>query len=79
MQTITIDETLTASTNTARARFDRWKKLGTISSTAKYEEVVNIGVDSSFIQFKVELRGPVAEMEIGELVVNTRPSINAKR
>ncbi len=79
VQTITIDETLTASTNTARARFDRWKKLGTISSTAKYEEVVNIGVDSSFIQFKVELRGPVAEMEIGELVVNTRPSINAKR
>ena len=79
LQTITIDETLTASTNAARARFDRWKKLGTISSTTKYEEFLPIGIDSSFIQFKVELRGPSAEMEIQDLIVNYKPNIHNER
>lgn len=79
VQTITIDETLTASTNSARARFDRWKKLGVISSTSKYEDNVNVGIDSSFIQFKVEMRGPVSEMEISDLIVNSKPSIVNKK
>lgn len=77
-QTITIDETLTASTNVAQARFDRWKKLGTISS-AKYEDVLNVGIDSNFIQFKIELRGPAVEMSITDLILNSNTSINTTK
>ena len=75
LQTITIDETVTTSSGTATARFDRWKKLGTISSTSVYEQFVNVGIDSSFIQFKVEMRGSAREMEIAELIVTSKPSI----
>jgi len=75
LQTITIDETVVSSTAAARARFDRWKKLGTISSTSVYEQMMNIGIDSSFIQFKVEMRGPIRQLEISELIVSSKPSI----
>jgi len=79
LQTITIDETLTASTNEARARFDRWKKLGTISNASKYEDVVNTGITSSFIQYKVEMRGPASEMQISDLVSVSEPSVFKKK
>lgn len=78
-QTITVDETLTASTNVARARFDRWKKVGVISSSTKYEDNVNIGIDSSYVQFKVEMRGPAAEMQISHLFVNSHPQTLNKK
>lgn len=78
-QTITIDETLNASTNVSIVAFQRWKKLGVISSTTAYEEPLNIGIDSSFIQLKVEMRGPAAEMEVDSLIVNTNPNLHLKK
>ncbi len=79
LQQITIDETLTTSLNEGRARFDRWKKLGVISNTTKYEDNVSIGIDSSFIQFKVELRGPAAEIELSDLTVNRNTNLENKK
>jgi len=79
LQTITIDETLTASTATATARFERWEKVGTISSTTKYEDVVSIGVKGSFVQFKIELRGPYRELELESLIVNYKPDVYAEK
>lgn len=79
IQTITIDETVTTASSTSTARFERWKKLGTITSTSVYEQFVNTGIDSSFIQFKVELRGLANEMEFTEMIANHEPSINIKR
>lgn len=75
LQTITIDETMTVSSTAARARFDRWKKLGVISTASKDADCLPVGIDSSFIQFKVELRGPSAEMEVSDIVLNSKPSI----
>lgn len=70
LQTITIDETLKTGSSTAIIRFDRWRKLGVISTTSKYEDNVNIGLDSSFIQFKVELRGQASDVELSDMIAN---------
>src|SRR3990172_8746820 len=67
LQTVTIDESVTTTTGDSVGTFQRWKKLGTITSTSVYEQFMNTGIDSSFIQFKVELRGPNRELEIAEL------------
>ncbi len=78
LQTITIDEVTTVSATAAFARFDRWKKLGVISSTTNYENVLNVGIQSSFIQFKVEMRGPWKELEIEELIATFNTNIVAE-
>lgn len=79
LQTITIDETASAGSGTAGGRFDRWKKLGAITSTSVYEANVNIGIDSSFIQFKVEMRGPARQLEISDMIINSEPSVYIKK
>ena len=79
LQTITIDETVSSASGTAYVRFDRWKKLGVINNTSKYVAPLNIGIQSSFIQFKVELRGPASDFEISNLVVNPDPLTISKR
>lgn len=76
LQTITIDETTAVSSGTANARFERWKKLGEITSLDKDYKKINIGIDSSFIQFKIELRGVPHEVEIKDLVITSKPSTN---
>jgi len=79
LQTITIDETMTTGSSTSTARFEKWKKLGTISNTNIYDKSMNIGIDSPFLQLKGELRGPASEMEINELIVNSEASIKIKK
>ena len=79
VQTITIDETLNAVVTVSEVRFDRWKKLGTISSTSVYEHSLNIGINSSYIQFKVEMRGPALEMEINDMIVNSKPQVYSQK
>lgn len=76
LQTITVDETVKTGSSTALARFDRWKKIGTVTSMSIYEQGVNVGIDSSFIQFKVELRGVPVEVEVSDLIVTSKPSLN---
>ena len=75
LQTITIDETVTTGSSTSLARFERWKKLGTISNTDVYEFPLNIGIKGSFFQLKCELRGPASEVEISDFIVNSKPDI----
>lgn len=75
VQTITIDETVTTGSSTSVAIFDRWKKIGTITATDRYHQKLNVGIDSSYIQFKVEMRGIPRELEIQELVVTSKPSL----
>lgn len=76
LQTFTIDETTpTSSSNTFLVRFDRWKKVGTISSTTVQEQFMNIGIDSSFIQFKIELRGPSRELQISDMIIKSKESL----
>ena len=79
VQTITIDETVTTGSSTSIARFDRWKKIGVISTTTEYEKSVNIGVEASFIQFKVEPRGISSEIELNDLIVNSNGNVHNKR
>lgn len=78
-QTFTIDETLpnSSSTNISLARIERWKKLGVMDSSTKYEDKVNVGVSGSFIQFKVEMRGPFRELEIESMVLTSKSHTNA--
>lgn len=76
LQTVTIDETVTTASSTSFAIFDRWKKIGTITSTTTSHQKLNIGIDSSFIQFKVELRGVPNELEIQDLTVVSNPSLS---
>ncbi len=82
LQTITIEASIDAlgiGSGSAYARFDRWKKLGSITSLLIYEANLNIGIPSSFIQFKVELRGPFREMDVSDLIINSNPSIYIKK
>jgi len=79
LQTITIDEAVATGSSTSAAQFERWKKLGVISNTSKYEESLNIGISSSFIQLKIEIRGPASEQEISDLIVNSEPLIYNKK
>lgn len=79
LQTITIDETVKTGTTTSAARFDRWKKIGVISNTSKYEDCLPIGIDSSFIQLKVEMRGVSSEIELSDMILNHEPNIINKK
>lgn len=75
VQTITIDETVTTNSSTSTAKFDRWKKLGVISTTTKYEESIPIGIDSSFLQIKAEFRGIASEMEFNDFIISHTPNL----
>lgn len=79
LQTFTIDETVTNTSGVSLARFDRWKKLGIINDTSKYAVPQNIGITSSFIQFKVELRGPATDFDVKSLIINPEKQQKAKK
>lgn len=79
VQTITIDETVTTGSSTSIARFERWKKCGIINNTTKYEDVVSIPINSSFIQYKIEPRGLASEIELSELVSNFNSNVSNKK
>lgn len=79
VQTITIDETVLVGSGTSHAQFDRWKKLGTITSSDDIVKGLNIGLDTPFIMFKIELRGWATEVEVQELLVTSKPSINLEQ
>ena len=79
LQTITIDETVTGTSGGSLCRFDRWKKLGVINDTSKYTVPLNIGITSSFVQFKVELRGPATDFDIKSLIINKETQTKSKK
>jgi hypothetical protein len=79
LQTITIDETVTAGSSTSYARFDRWKKCGVIDDNTKYAVPLNIGITSSFIQLKVELRGPATDFNIKSLIAYTKKQVGSQK
>lgn len=76
LQTVTIDEVANNNSGLARCRFDRWKKLGVINDSSKYAVALKIGITSTFIQFKLELRGLPADFDVKSLVIN--PVIQTK-
>lgn len=65
--TITIDETITGATGTALVRFQRWKKLSSITDTTTEKKIMTLAKRSRWTQFKVELRGGLSSPEIEEL------------
>ena len=79
LQTMTIDETVTGVSGGSLCRFDRWKKLGVINDTSKYTVPLNIGISSSFIQFKIELRGPATDFDIKSLIINPETQTKHKK
>ena len=78
-QTITIEDTMTTSSGSSVAYFERWKKVGTISNADRYEGNVSVGIESSFIQLKVVIEGLASEMELSEMILNSDPSIKVKK
>ena len=79
VQTITIDETMTTASGSSVANFERWKKLGTISNTEKYEDSLSVGIKSSFVQLKVMLAGLASEMQLSEMLLVSEPDTKAKK
>lgn len=79
LQTITIDETVLKTSGTSKATFDRWKKIGVIDSNTKYFAPLNIGIQSSFIQFKIELRGPATDYNIKQVTNLFKPQTIKKK
>ena len=77
IQTITIDETLANGSGGSLCRFDRWKKLGVIDSATKYFVPTNIGISSSFVQFKIEMRGPANDFDIKSLTVSSKKQVKS--
>jgi hypothetical protein len=79
LQTITIDETVASDSLTSLCRFERWKKLGVIDNITKYVVPLNVPITSSFIHFKLELRGPAKDFDIKSLTVSsTKQTISKK-
>ena len=79
LQTITIDETVTVIAGTSYARFDRWKKLGVINDTSKYAVPLNTGITSTFVQFKVELRGTENSFNIQSLIAYFKEQTKSRK
>lgn len=79
LQTITIDETNNAAATTSYARFDRWKKLGIIDSLTKYSVPLNVGITSSFVQFKIEVRGQANDFNIQSLILYLKTQVTTKK
>jgi len=77
LQTITVDEAVNSGSGTSIAVFERWKKLGSIDANSdKQQGKLNIGIDSSFMQFKVELRGRAINMSFADMLIISKPSTN---
>lgn len=52
--TVTLDETHTGvTTNQAKVRFQKWKKIGTTSDTTELYKECSVGATSTWIQFKI--------------------------
>lgn len=79
LQTITIDETVATGSSTSIGRFERWKKCGVLTNTSKYEDVLNISLNGSFVQLKVELRGLANEQELSEMILNFNSNLYNKK
>ena len=79
LQTITIDESVTDIAGTATIAFDRWKKLAVIDNSTKYFAPVSIGIQSTFVQFKVEMRGGNMDYYISELSAQVNKQVSKKR
>ncbi len=79
LQTIEIDETVTNGSGGSKIRFDRWKKLGVIDNSTKYFVPLSIGISSSFIQFKVELRGQATDFNIKSLNVHLKKQTDKQK
>jgi len=65
---ITIDETVTASTAASLARFDKWRKLASISDTSSSFKYAPDGSQSDEIRYKVAIRGRFKNSELRELI-----------
>ena len=50
-----------------------------INDTSKYTVPLNIGITSSFVQFKVELRGPATDFDIKSLIINKETQTKSKK
>ena len=69
--TVTIDEAApNSSTSAALARFDNWKKIGTIDSSTKTYDKLPVQQNSNFVELKVELRGTFFLLD--EMVLTTK-------
>lgn len=72
--TVTVDETHTGvTTGTAKARFQKWKKAGTIQNQTKQSATIGLHVVSEWIQFKVYMFFN-GDDEIDSLILNNKPN-----
>lgn len=67
-KTFTIDLTLNASTNTARATYLRFTDLGTVTAQSIQEAVFRPLARSNWIQYLIELRGSINSPLLEELI-----------
>lgn len=72
--TVTLDETITGVTGTARARSENWKKLKAITKVnQKYEERI-IGQPDTLVELKVAMLC-TGEATIDELILDNKKNI----
>ena len=71
--TVVLDESIgtTTSSATFRMRVQRFTKLNTISDQALVKKLMTIAKRSSWIQFKVELRGSETSPELEKLLIES--------
>lgn len=79
LQTCTIDETAPNTLAASTVRFERWKKLAVIDNNTKYFAPASIGIHSTHIQFKVELRGANMDYYMTDLIAQVRKQVDKKR
>ena len=70
---LTIDPAVSFSnTDTSLARIDRWTRLGIITDSTTYQDNLDIGIISPFLQLKVAMRGRAYEVNVDEIIVNSK-------
>ena len=72
--TVNLDEAIPNVSGDAYMVFNRWTKLGTISSQTIAKQLYKIAKRSKWVQFKVEMRGTETSPEVEELLLEFNDS-----
>ncbi len=77
--TVTVDETYTgATTQTFRAKIDKWTKIGSLSNQVVSYLECPIGIQANWVQFKVWLNVTGRKQELESLVIVNQPNQRGK-
>ena len=70
--TVVLDETIEIVNGTARARLEKWKKLGEITSTSRHFATFPASATGTWIEIKVAMLGTTQEVLIEDIDLSNK-------